>query len=273
MANARRTRPKISLPAPGAAFLFPVPEGRFGLVRVLRSAEGDEVRWMGQSVLVMVSSWIGATPPALDDPAIRAPLHLTHHHCGGRPAVGFVGEPPPPHLTHLGEIPPTDEDRAWTSDGLLTWDGSDDLVRQWRWDHERDALLAEEAATRAAEEDERLRRIEAEARRRGELTWERLRARVRFAGWEASLAPEVVAASRRLFVEAVDALAELGPRPNRRRATAVLQDLVRGFNRLHAEHRFIATMEREGICLELEELAFLAGLPDPLHVADATRAW
>lgn len=273
MANSRKVESRVALPPPGAAFLFPVPGGRFGVCRVLRHAEGDELRWMGRTALVAIASWTGTEPPSLDDPALREPLRLTHHAAAGRLAMGFVGEAPPEHLQYLGQIPPTAEERALTCDGMGQWDGSDDLVLQWRWDHDREALLAEEAAREAAERAERQRVAELEARRRETLTWEGLRAKERFVAWEASLVPEVVAASRRLFVEAIDALASLGPRPHRRRAAAVVNALVEGFNRLQAEHHFIETLERERICIELEELAFLAGLDDPLHVADARRTW
>jgi hypothetical protein len=267
----KRARESVALPLPGSAFVFTLTDGRFGLCRVLRAVTDDERRTFGNCVLVATSSWIGNVPPPLADASVRAILRKTHHSWNGKDDVYFVLAPPPPEYRLVGEIEPSGEDEAMPCNSIGNWKSEAQVFLQWRWEHDRDALLAEEA--RDALEKKRAAEA-ARARddqRRSELTWAKLRTKVRFAGWSEHLVDDIVVSSRTLFTEAIDALAALGPK-EKRNARGVLKMLVQGFNRLDEKHEhFIETIEREEICEEIEDIAFLAGLPD--DIADEWRDW
>jgi hypothetical protein len=203
---------------------------------------------------------------------LREILRKTHHAWRGEPDAHFTADAPPPEYRLLGEIPPSEDDTKVRCNSLGRWSSEIQILAQWRWDHDREALLAEEAeqarlaAERAAVAKER------EERRRAELTWEKLRAKTRFPTWAEHIGDDVVAASRQLFVEAVDALAVARSKGGRRKARAVMKALVEGFNRLDDQHgHFIETLEREEICGEIADVALLAGLPG--DVADEWRDW
>jgi hypothetical protein len=250
----------------------PLSDGHFGLCRVLRTATEDERQTFGECILVATSSWRGSAPPDLDDPALREILRKTHHAWSGQLDVHFTADAAPPEYRLLGKIPPNESDLGLTTNALGRWSSDIQVTAQWRWDHDREALLAEEAeearmkANRAAEEKRR------EEQRRSELAWEKLRTKTRFPTWPEHLGDDVVVASRQLFIEAVDGLATAGSKSGKRKARAVIRALVEGFNRLDEEHgHFIETVEREEICEEVADVALLAGLPP--NVADEWREW
>ncbi len=251
---------------------MPLADGSFGLCRIIRATTEDTRAPLPPCVLVATSSWRGSTTPDLQDPRLREILRLTHHAWAGQLDLHFTSDPPPPEYRFLGEIPLDDDDRAIDSTSFGPWSSAIQVLAQWRWDHDREALLREEAeeAKRAAEETRSAE--ERGAKRRAELTWEKLRAKTRFGEWADHLDEAIVASARKLFVDAVDNLANVPPQGGKRKARAAVRDLVEGFNRLDVEHgRFIETVEREEICAELDELLFLARLPEDL--ADVWRDW
>jgi hypothetical protein len=151
----------------GAAFAFPIDDGRFSVCRVLldsssHAQRGESLDFMTrvldglrkQNFLVACSKWIGNRIPRADDPALRTILHLNHHSYVDEPNVLWISstEELPEDFIHIGTILPSPNEIAiyciprcgsWPS---LTWDA----LTQWRWDNERDALLADE---RKQEED------------------------------------------------------------------------------------------------------------------------
>jgi hypothetical protein len=232
----------------------------------------EELRTFGKCVLVATSTWRGTAPPDLSDPALRDILHKSHHSWDGRPDVYFTADAPPPEYRLLGQIPPSEEDAKMPCNSLGGWASEVQIVLQWRWDHDREALLAEEATKAVLAEQWAAAAKDLEARRRAELTWEKLRAKTRFASWEEHVDAPIVSASRKLFADAVDGLAAIRAKGGNRKARLVLRALVEGFNRLDREHdHFVETIEREDICEEIEEVAFLAGLPG--DIADEWRDW
>jgi hypothetical protein len=65
---AHKKKPK--LPAAGAAFAFPIGDGRFSVCRVLLDTSSEQSKqWRGETVLVACSRWIGNEVPRADDPA------------------------------------------------------------------------------------------------------------------------------------------------------------------------------------------------------------
>lgn len=256
----------VETPAVGSAYMFPLEGGRFGLCRIVREASDAERAMNGPGVIIATSSWIGTEPPALTDPALRQTLRRTHHSWKDAPDLCWVDDAPPDTYRYLGIIPPDAADRRTRCHTYGGWSCDLQRLLQWRWDHDRDALLAGEAeeARRAAEASATARA--SETKRRAALTWPKLRAKKRFKPWKR----ELRVAGEALFVRAVDALAALGPK-EKRKARAAIKALVAGFNALDEIHSFIETIEREEICEEISELAFLAGLPP--DIADDWRDW
>src|SRR5262249_17625086 len=143
-------------PQPGDAFLMPLGDGRFGFCHVIHVPSrvfGSPRRgWVD----VETSSWIGEEAPDLNDPRLREPLVQTHHGNGPNIWRVVVSGPPPDTFRRLGTIEP---DR--TAHACCCWTQWESLARevltQWRWDHDREALLAEEQAAvrrRKAEQSE-----------------------------------------------------------------------------------------------------------------------
>ena len=69
-------------------------------------------------------------------------------------------------------------------------------------------------------------------------------------------------------------LEALGPRPDRRKARAILKECIETFNELDEENdHWIETVEREDICDVFYQLADLAGFGDESELADEWRDW
>jgi hypothetical protein len=144
--------------APGAHFAMPLADGRWGACRVLaaRGAKG---------VLVENLDWLGPVRPALDDLRGVKALVLDHHAWCSQPNRMLVDEPPPPTFEPLGVVEPSADERATKCGSWGSWEAlALHTVLQWRWHHDRKALLAEEA--REAAERERRRQAAAEKKRR-----------------------------------------------------------------------------------------------------------
>ena len=89
-----------------------------------------------------------------------------------------------------------------------------------------------------------------------------LRAAPRFPGWAGEVDSALVSAAAKLVDDALDALVALGPDAPLAQQRAVFQRCVQGFNRLDEQHHFIATIEAEDICAELDAARALTGLRD-----------
>ncbi|MGA2233809.1 MAG: hypothetical protein ABSH22_23120, partial [Tepidisphaeraceae bacterium] len=103
-------------------------------------------------VLAAVSEWIGDAVPKADNPALRPILYLSHH--GFRwenpPCILWVFGPIPRDFTSIGNIAPTSAEEKVVNDspvGFAHWTYlTFQPLHQWRWDNDREAVLAEDAA-------------------------------------------------------------------------------------------------------------------------------
>ncbi|WP_239008590.1 hypothetical protein [Streptomyces sp. Tue 6075] len=276
---------------PGAVFAFrtsplhpdsPPGTGRFGALAVV--ARTPEV------IAVAVFDGVWNRVPALEEVREHRVLRRRRFAHTGRPAVFACGVDDPTGLTGLtalGTTPLTAEQTklaapyisprsVGTSFSTLALADSD-VEGEWRWEHDREALLREQEA---AEERRRLA-AEAEkeryAARLAALTWEQLLAETPFERWTPS-PPFPPAAFRRAAVrrvhQACRELRNLGPKPRKPAARKVLKSLVQWFNTAdRAAGWVIETEEREDIGLVLEELAHVAGHPSLVMEADEWREW
>lgn len=249
MARKPRRRPLTQV-KPGDVYALPLEDGRWGVCRVLRR-KGDP-----PEALVVTSAWIGDTPPGdLTDPLLRTPLVLTHHSWSGVPNLSWVSEPLPADAVPLGSLPLKREERSTTCATFSGWEAHRvQVLLQWRWDHEREAVQADEQEAQVGY-------------RPLPVGLEELRRRKPFPNWTGYPAPAEIRLSRRIVRDLLDELIALGQDGDEAEKLDAFRGAVERFNQTD----FIETVEREDICEALEEIAEAAGLGD-YDVTDS-RDW
>ena len=267
---------KTPLPSEGAAFAVPLEDGRFGVCRVIRCTTDDEAQEYGADcLLVGCSAWIGDNVPDAKDPSLRPILYLTHHAWDNKPEVLWVSGPPPSDFIPIGTIESTAEDKAIECRSFGGW-GSAQIqpLAQWRWDNERESVLADDKIKKR----ERVQKRQREQQQRDEylasITLEALRDHQFFPQWEKYPPKQAVRASRRIMTDTVQQLLDVGPKASESDRMAILQDCIERFNSIDAQmEHFIATVEREDICEEFEAIVHACGLGAHEDLADAWRDW
>lgn len=258
-------KPKPILPAPGQAFLMPLADGRFGVCRVLR--QGDSC------VLAAASPWIGSKPPAVEEPALREILILTHHVWKKNPELLWIDGPVPPSFASMGIIEPSGEEATLACYSYGSWEGfAMQVLLQWRWDNDRASVLREDKEEARAQV---LERRQAEQKRREQLaaaTLPKLLKKRRFSSWSGHVSVKPLRATRQLFRDTIQALIDLGSEPRTRDSLRILRSCIQSLNALDEQHEFIDTIEREDLCEEFEEIAHAAGFGQD-SVADRWRDW
>jgi hypothetical protein len=266
---------KSALPKAGTAFAFPLDDGRFSVCRVLLDTSSERSKqWNGDTILVACSSWIGDQVPRADDPALRPILHLKHHSWDNNPNVLWVSDEPPPDLIPIGTIEPTAEEQAISCMSFGSWDSLTlQPLAQWKWDHERDSVLAEDVIKHKKDKEAREKAQREREQYLERITLDELRGRRFFPTWNDSPPPKAVRASRKLMTNTVEELLKLGPRASEKERMVVLQQCIESFNELDAEMQFIETVEREDICEEFEAIVHACGLGHHKDLADRWHDW
>lgn len=262
-------RPKFvesDFPEPGTVFAAPTGDGRWAAGRVLRRQfEGGA--W---AALLASSRWLGAAPPPLDEPLLRETLVLTHHQWKGTRDVRWTYDPPPADFLILGKIPPTAEELTEPCYTYGGWQSTPlQALTQWRWDHDREALLQEEAA-RAADDAQRRRQaalVRAEYQRT--LTLASLAERSWLDSWDAEPLGSLKLDSQQLLTQLVAQL-QSQTKLTKPLVRRLLKQTVEAFNQLDAAKPFIHTLEREELCEAFEQIVCAAGFP---HLADELDQW
>jgi hypothetical protein len=270
---ARKKKPK--LPTAGDAFAFPLGDGRYSVCRVPLDATSEPAKfWDRPAIYVAGSSWMGEQVPAVDDPSLRPILHLTHHKWNGEPSAVWVSDKPPSQLILIGRIEPTTEEQAspFIAFGFYESIIIQPLI-QWRWDNDRDALLAEDAIEQKAQHENTLA---VQGRRRDHLDrgiLEELRGCGFFGEW--SIPPAgAIRASRAIMTRTIDQLLDLGSDASEEERLAIPRRCIESFNELDTEiGGFIETDEREDICEEFEAIVHACGLGSHEDLADRWREW
>lgn len=255
-------------PEPGDVLTYEVSPGRCVLFRVV--AKVDDAR------CVVLTRWEGKPPKKVPTAKSVKEVQPLEHHQWKRPMIGgWVREPMPDGVAKVGRVAVTKPERArvmhprdWVNATKKTpdmgqkvlpmsaWAGLlRDAKAQWRWDHEREAVLAEEAAVQAAKLEAFNRAVIAEREKKTALLarpMKSFREEVFFAKW--THAPKaMVAALEATMQKTVVALeGKLGDA-----AVPSLMRLVENFNELDGahEHEF-DTADAE----ELMEAAFTLAL-------------
>jgi len=268
MAKIRRYK-ENELPTPGSVFSMPLADGRFGVVRVVRTKVASDYAF----AYVVASDWIGAAPVRPSSKEIRQQLRLTHHKWGDQACGHWVAVPPPASFTPLEPLGFSLWDKVPLQESYASWESfAIQRLLQWRWDHDRVNLLQEDAekAIRLAEE----RRIANE--RRAEmlrtLTLQNVSNRVWFDSWDEELDKSNVQDSRKLIANLIHDLTA-APKLKKTDVRRMLRGTVRQFNALDKQNNFIETTHREDICEALELVLCAARQPDLVAEIDEWREW
>ncbi len=274
-ANCMGRRKKPNHPTTGAAFAFPLGDGRFAVCRVLldTTSQGSK-QWSTEPILVACSAWIGDELPTIDDPALRPILHLNHHLWDNKPNILWISEELPEDFIPLGHIEPTKEEQSIPCERFGNWHSLTlQPLAQWRWDKDRAAVLAEDAK----KEKKDVERRQDERREReaylDRITLGELRDHDFFGGWKDHPPANLIRASKRIMTRTVEQLLEVGSNAPEQGRMTILQQCIESFNQLDAESRFIETDEREDICNEFEALVHACGLGAHQDLADRWREW
>jgi hypothetical protein len=272
-ALARKKNP--ILPPVGAAFAFPIGDGRFSVCRVLRDTTREYPEHCNTpSVLVACSTWIGDAVPNANDPSLRPILHPSHHSWKAEPELLWVSDEIPPDFIRLGDIMPTQEDQEMVCDSFGSWPGlTCQPLLQWRWDNERDAVLAEDNAKKTKEAESYLQAQREREKHLAQTSLADLRNHKFFARWKEYPPVKAIRASRKIMTDTVMQLQSLGKASSEEERLGVLQKCIESFNELDNRLHFIETIEREDICEEFEAIVHACGLGSREDLADEWRDW
>jgi hypothetical protein len=273
MPKSKRHSESVILPPVGSVFLMPLPNGRFGACRVIR----HDKRFSDTSrALVIASRWIGTVAPRLDEPLLREPLTKTHHSWKNQIEAFYAFDNVPEDFQLLGTLVPTNEDMRLECSSLANWCSAQlQVLIQWRWDNERDALLAEDELSRQRKQAADLEKQRERQNYLAHLTLDKLKlkSKRRFATWKGGVSQELTNICRHVFDETIDMLMKCDDKPRKRRVVSILQKCVDRLNQLDAEHHFIETVEREELCQEIDEIICACGFPKDEGIADRWREW
>ncbi len=242
---------------------------------MLRQANGND-RWLGgPAVLVATSAWIGKDIPNPTDTALRQILNVTRYDPEGELDLHWINDPLPRGFKKLGVIAPTAEERKMKCRLLCGWESCPTKLQlQWRWEHDRKALRADEAVEAKQEAEELKARNRAISHNRSSVTLEQLSKRCFFASWKQFPPKDVTRACRSIMKKTVQVLSEFGPSASKVTRKAVLKECIEEFNKLdRTMKRFIETSERDDICLEFDLIAHACGLGEYENLADEWRDW
>lgn len=147
-------------------------------------------------------------------------------------------------------------------------------LAQWRWDNDRDSVLAEDEIKDKEESQKRRRDQQDREEYLANITLNELRDHQFFPRWDEYPPKKAIRASRHIMTDTIQQLLDLGPAAPESDRMAILQDCIERFNSIDAEmEHFIETVEREDICEEFEAIVHACGLGAHEDLADHWRAW
>jgi hypothetical protein len=131
----------------GDTFLVPLRQDLCNICRIIKF----EPRADSHQFMVGATCWYGSTPPAdLSDPRIHALLNLSFTGSPDYWRIAWVDGAPPKGSQYLGVVPPSPEEQQLVAHLNCSWQSFlPSVLREWRWQHEREALLADDEAERA----------------------------------------------------------------------------------------------------------------------------
>lgn len=273
------------LPEAGDVFALEVSKGHDVVLRVVAS--------LGDTRCVVVTKHSAPMPKSA--PRARAVFEVQphSHHSWNRPMIGgWVSEAPPREVRWLGNVPLRAEEAArvvhpqtWVklpkktpdlAQKVLPLCGWDIIVNQaraqWRWDHDREAVLAEDAKHELEKQAKFKAALEQQAKKQAALQKRGvtgLAKRRFFAAWKGAVPPAMIKDAEAAMREAVLSLEGKSATQAARR----LAQLVRTFNKLDGRHgRSFDTADSEDIMDAISTVAFACGVPDEVFEEEIDAA-
>jgi hypothetical protein len=266
----RRRYKLADLPEEGSVFALPLANGQTGICRVLRKTIQDVPR-----VLVAASDWIGDGPPPLNDPAIFRTLVTTHHKWNNEPVVIWVATPPPKEFKFIGKIVIDAKEARMESNSFAGWEYfAIQVLAQWRWDNEREAVLAEDDKKRASDLAKQAEASRKRAEYLSTVSLSDLLAKDLFPGWSDYPPPKARKGCKEIIHNFICALAGAKAPLGRDFVSSELERCVKALNHFDTQNKnFIETIEREDLCAVLEEIVSAAKYRELIDKVEDWRDW
>ena len=268
----RRKYSMKDLPDPGAVFAMPLADGRVGICRVLQKKLAERNT---PYILIAASDWIGKEPPSLADSSIRRLLRLTHHNQSEEPAILWVAEPPPSEFRLLGCIDVIAEDLKVASESYSGWLWfSYQSLSQWRWEHDRESVLVEDAAKKILETEKRMEAAQRRASYLSTVPLAKLLAKDLFPSWKNYPRKKAKVGCQNIIRKFISALEAAAKPLGADFVAAELQVCVEAINQLDSDNAgFIESIERDDICDVLEVVLNAAKHPELAGRIGDWREW
>jgi hypothetical protein len=127
----------------GDVFVTNVGGGMRGALRVL---QGPKSPFGSKAWLVATCAYAGKEDPAIDDARLREVLVQNRFFYRNQPAIIWLGGKPPASLKRIGTIAPTQAESTMVCNMLGSWKekSGNEAYLEWRWEHDRAALIAEQ---------------------------------------------------------------------------------------------------------------------------------
>jgi hypothetical protein len=185
-----------------------------------------------------------------------------------------VSEPPPASFRKLGKIELPKKDLKTDSGSFAAWNSLPlQVLAQWRWDNEREAVVAEDIERDRNAAREQARRGEQRKQYLAKVTLAELAQKDLFPQWDEYPPPAARRETLKTMHELIEQLRN-DPKLTASAARAHLETYVRKLNRLDQLHGgFIETVERDDICEVFEEILAAAKFPELLESVHEWRDW
>jgi hypothetical protein len=274
------------LPEPGEVFALEVSKGTEVLLRVVAA--------LGKTCCVVVTRHSGPPVKKAPQSAELFEVQPVAHHDWNRPQLGgWVSEPAPSELRPVGALPLRSGEaervlhpETWVKLAKKTAELShkvlplcgwgvliSDARTQWRWDHERAVVLAEDAKLEREKQSRFEAALAAQGKRQATLQKKGVASLKRkrfFAAWKGAVPAAMISEAETAMREAVWSLEDKSPAQAARR----LAMLVRTFNKLDGHHGYaFESTDAEDIMEAVGQVAFACGVEDAVFedVIDAVR--
>jgi hypothetical protein len=258
------------LPEAGTIFAMPLEDGRVGICRVIRK-EVKEI----PCALVAASDWIGNKPPQLNDPAVRRILVLNHHNWRQQLETLWVSSPPPKEFRLIGKIDVLPKDLKLDCNSYAAWNSlSIQVLAQWRWDNEREAVLAEDEIHKTLESAKRIESVKRRAEYLSTISFLKLLAKDSFPTWK-NYPPKAAKEGCQNIIQSFIRALNTAEKPlNRNFVIKELQKCIEELNSFDFQNKnFIETVEREDLSEVLEDILNAAEFPDLIEKVEDWRDW
>lgn len=256
------------LPAVGSVFAYRLPNKLYTAFRVLKTKRMDGEKY----VLAVCSPYISKTLPTTITDEMKLILHPSRWK---KPSMYWIDDPAEEGMVLLGMVAPSAEEKQLKTDSYGGWlNFQYDALTHWRWENEREKLLAEEAAEDQAAH-EKYEKVLAELEEvRKSMTLEKLAKYKFFPDWDDYPSAKVIKACRQVMKDHVVQLLALGKTGTKPQKKALIKACVEAFNALNTRHDdFIDTDIREDIVEAISLLSIASGLGEMGDQIDNWRNW